>query len=222
MAVDSGTLFSYCLIIIVIGGCCTLRSGDLISVIQNIRLSMDISAGYKMIKIYKFKKQAGFTLIELLVVISIIGLLSGMVLVNMGGALARARDARRKSDLDQIVKAAELYNFDHNSYGISNSGWQGNGSGWYNYEGGMYPRSIARALSEDGGNIPIVKDPSGNVACSPSDGNAYMYYICGDYGFFVYAKLEKPSAQDLATCNDSTCCTNLKANYGVNYAVGHL
>jgi prepilin-type N-terminal cleavage/methylation domain-containing protein len=54
------------------------------------------------------KMKKAFTLMELLVVISIIGMLSSIVLVSMGGARARARDAKRQSDLRQIVSAMEL------------------------------------------------------------------------------------------------------------------
>ncbi|KKT65740.1 MAG: Type II secretion system protein G [Candidatus Curtissbacteria bacterium GW2011_GWC1_44_33] len=50
----------------------------------------------------------GFTLIELLVVITIIGILAAIAIVSYGGTQERARDSRRKSDLDAIKKALEL------------------------------------------------------------------------------------------------------------------
>ena len=51
------------------------------------------------------RKVKGFTLIELLVVISIIGLLSSIMLVSIATARAKARDARRISDLKQMVNS---------------------------------------------------------------------------------------------------------------------
>ena len=63
----------------------------------------------------KYNKK-GFTLIELLVVIAIIGILSGIVLVSLGGARANARDARRQSDIRQLSTAMELSYNDSNAY----------------------------------------------------------------------------------------------------------
>jgi len=62
------------------------------------------------------KETQGFTLIELLVVIAIIGLLATMAVVSFSGAQKKARDAKRKADLAQIAKAAELFFDETGSY----------------------------------------------------------------------------------------------------------
>ncbi|HXK38396.1 MAG TPA: prepilin-type N-terminal cleavage/methylation domain-containing protein [Candidatus Paceibacterota bacterium] len=51
----------------------------------------------------------GFSLIELLVVIALIALLSSMITSTLTSARAKARDARRKHDIDQIKIALEIY-----------------------------------------------------------------------------------------------------------------
>jgi len=61
-------------------------------------------------------KKKGFTLIELLIVIAIIGVLASIVLVSMGGARSKARDAVRQSDARQIGSAMELYYGDADAY----------------------------------------------------------------------------------------------------------
>lgn len=55
------------------------------------------------------RRQAGFTLVELLVVIAIIGLLASVVIVSVGSARAKSRDARRVSDMKALGTAIELY-----------------------------------------------------------------------------------------------------------------
>ncbi len=56
-----------------------------------------------------FSKFRGFTLIELLVVIAIIALLTGIVITSLTGSKAKARDAKRISDIGNIQLALELY-----------------------------------------------------------------------------------------------------------------
>ncbi len=60
--------------------------------------------------------QKGFTLIELLVVIAIIGVLSTMAVVALGSARMKSRDAKRVSDMRQIMSALELYYNDAGGY----------------------------------------------------------------------------------------------------------
>lgn len=65
-----------------------------------------------MIKNSKLKTQnskRGFTLIELLVVVSIIGILASLLLARYGTAEKSARDAQRKSDLNQYRIALENF-----------------------------------------------------------------------------------------------------------------
>lgn len=68
-------------------------------------------------------KKKGFTLIELLVVIAIIGILATIVLVSLNTARAKARDARRSSDMHQFALAMEM------AYDSHNSAYPGNLSG---------------------------------------------------------------------------------------------
>ena len=70
-----------------------------------------------LIKKYQINNK-GFTLVELLIVIAIIGILVTIVViaVNPLQLLNNARDARRRSDLNQIKAAMQLYYNDCKDY----------------------------------------------------------------------------------------------------------
>lgn len=72
-------------------------------------------------------KLRGFTLVELMVVIAIIAILVGVGALAFGGALKRARDAKRKADLNEIRKALMMYYTESGSYPAMTdplSGWE--------------------------------------------------------------------------------------------------
>ena len=112
------------------------------------------------------RKNNGFTLIELLVVISIISLLSSVVLSSLNSARAKARDAKRVSDLLQLRTALYLYMNDNGgnlptSYGSSAA----SGNNWNStFITAMTPAYMS--------TLPI--DP---LPYNPTGYNYYAYYL---------------------------------------------
>jgi len=64
----------------------------------------------------KRQTRSGFTLIEMLVVVAIVGLLSSTLLVGLGDARRKARDARRIADLRQVQNGLENYYSENREY----------------------------------------------------------------------------------------------------------
>ena len=65
---------------------------------------------------------AAFTLLELLVVIGIMGILVAIGFGSFTSSQVKARDARRKADLENIARALEMYRNDYKEYPDSISG----------------------------------------------------------------------------------------------------
>lgn len=70
------------------------------------------------------KRVEGYTFIEILVVVSVIAVLVAIALVSYGSINKRSRDARRKSDIEQIRSALEMYRADNETYPNIGSGFQ--------------------------------------------------------------------------------------------------
>lgn len=144
-----------------------------------------------------FKKEKGFTLIELLVVVAIIGTLSGLVLVAMGGARKKARDSVRKSDMRQVLSGQEMYYGDNEYYLKSDGGTTNSGT----IEIPSYLREINDPLCPLGGatcNASWINyewiDNTGGLECDGSDNDE----DAGQW-FCTWSKLE---------VNDSSCTTS--------------
>ncbi len=69
-----------------------------------------------------YQKQKGFTLIELLVVMAILGILATIGLGAYLTGQVKARDSRRKNDLQAVTSALEAYYNDHQSYPTGDMG----------------------------------------------------------------------------------------------------
>ncbi len=65
-----------------------------------------------------YLKKTSFTLIELLLVIAIIGLLTSVALFFFGPSRTKAKDARRQTDINNIMKAMEMCYDDDNQYPV--------------------------------------------------------------------------------------------------------
>lgn len=177
------------------------------------------------------KKSKGFTLIELLVVVAIIGVLATIVLSSLSEARARARDAKRKSDLAQIGNALQIWALDNGdmwrSIGDSSCGYIGSpyphsayGGGWLTYSGGAnFDDSVIECLFNSGYLGSEIYDPLEipNVTTSSTplnDSHKYVKYSCLE-GTYLYAKLE--GVPQSSTATDNTCSGSADTSLGMNY-----
>lgn len=130
----------------------------------------------------------GFTLIELLVVIAIIGLLSTMAIVALGNARAKARDARRLSDIRQIQTGLELYRLNFDRYPAADSDYPTGCGGW---DTSSTSSPFIPGLATSSMMAVVPRDPMNLMECS---NHAYKYYryasgycsdVCAGGAFYV-------------------------------------
>jgi prepilin-type N-terminal cleavage/methylation domain-containing protein len=69
-----------------------------------------------MISVGKTNKQSGFTIVELLIVIVVIGILAAITIVAYNGIQARANNAARISEAQQLAKVLSIYRTNNDQY----------------------------------------------------------------------------------------------------------
>ncbi len=68
------------------------------------------------------RREDGFTLTEIMVVVFIIGLLSTVVLINVGGAMSQGRVTKARADIANLSNGLEQYSMDLFDYPSSAQG----------------------------------------------------------------------------------------------------
>ncbi len=148
----------------------------------------------------EMKKQAGFTLMELIVVMAILGLLATIGLNSFRSSQLKSRDGKRKSDLEQVQRALEMYHNDYGRYPDSS-----NGQIVINLTAIAWGDEMRDANTLYMKELP--KDPSGNPEY------CYLFEAGPPAGYKLYAKLE--NSQDPKRAGPYTCGGNSTYNYGV-------
>lgn len=128
-----------------------------------------------------FTNQKGFTLIELLIVIAIIGVLVTIVIIaiNPAKAVNDARDSRRRSDLQQIKAAMQLYYNDCKFYPtVLPSGTWGNLSSSSCDDNTTYMRNVPTDPS--GSAYRYASDNGSGSSCDNSTTFCARYTVVAD------------------------------------------
>lgn len=145
------------------------------------------------------RNKKGFTLVELLIVISIISILAVIGGVVFSKVIPSARDARRKADLDQLMKAYAQYAIVNGGIRLSNACGVGR-------SGELHGVCVNNNDSPNDWYIGDFLVSRGYLTSSPKDPSrqpnycTFYYYtdVLGKFAQFSVL-LENPTQQDLDT-----------------------
>ena len=155
------------------------------------------------------QRQSGFTLIEILIVMVIIGILATLSIGSFQSSQQKARDAERKSDLQQIANSLEAYYSDHRQYPEHSMNNKILGC-------------VAEAECDwgtafsDGNTTYMIELPA-----DPKDSQYNYYYLSDSDGSFyqLYARLENEHDSEVPVvggepANYGLDCGGANCNYG--------
>ena len=171
------------------------------------------------------KSGKGFTLIELLVVIAIIGVLSSVVIASLNTARTKARDAKRITEVKQLMVALELYYDENGHYPISSGGcgatspnasWCNSveslsGSHW------IHDSGVADVLSPFMPTEPTDPTQASSPNWAPQNGGTIFYFASGYGGsgqwYMIVFGLEN-YPHSLESQDGVTACDGTYVHYG--------
>lgn len=118
-------------------------------------------------------RNKAFTFIELMIVIAILGVLATLISGNFITSLKKGRDARRKTDLEQIQRALEMYYEDNKAYPAAISfGVQ------LNHPLGSGTKTYMQKVPNDPISANTYKYSSLVADCPDGAGTCYILYSC--------------------------------------------
>ncbi len=152
----------------------------------------------------------GFSLIELIVVIAITGVLLAVALPNLLSARERARDSKRKDEMQQLKNALRMYYTDFQRYPAAANC----GTGKFNYISGCGATQTACCPCDTTGDFAV------GVSCAtlymkkfPAELGSRMFYYqaASTDDFCLKVALENAADSDIAT-SKSRCSTSCGTN----------
>jgi prepilin-type N-terminal cleavage/methylation domain-containing protein len=154
-------------------------------------------------------RESGFSLIELMLVIAIAGILANIMVISLGSMMMKARDAKRKADLQALRVAVQQHYIDNGTYAIPGTGSNSTGNGGNINQG--YGAVVSGTLPYPGTPISVKLKEEGYLQkapfCDPADSPPcfmnylvnYYYSVCeGGTAYSLSTTLERPNAYDLS------------------------
>jgi len=135
------------------------------------------------------KRNQGFTIVELLIVIVVIGILALLVITTYSGIQAKARNAKRQSDIKSVQTQLEAF-FSQNGYypsltDMNSSSWLGTNMKSLDQEALIDPSSPTNSKTLAGSptqkQYSYAVTNSSGTSCESDDTTCAQYTLTAEY-----------------------------------------